>query len=79
MAELCEAVTFSNYRKISSMNASREMYNEGAGEFTRKGVVGDWINYFDHDLNICWNDWIRENLDNIGITDERVTSLFCLI
>ena len=51
VTELCEAVTFSNYRKISSMNAKKDKFNEGKGEFTRKGVVGDWVNYFDEDLN----------------------------
>ena len=76
VVELSEAMTFSNYRKISSMNAKKEKFKEGAGEFTRKGVVGDWVNYFDQDLNNCWNDWIRENLENIGITDEEVTSYF---
>ena len=76
VTELCEAVTFSNYRKISSMNAKKDKFNEGKGEFTRKGVVGDWVNYFDEDLNSCWNDWIQRNLDNIGITEERVTSYF---
>ena len=76
MTELCEAMTFSNYKKISSMNCSKEMYNEGQGEFVRKGMVGDWVNYFDQDLNRCWNHWIRENLNKIGITDEKITSYF---
>ena len=76
VTELCEAVTFSNYRKISSMNAKKDKFNQGKGEFTRKGVAGDWVNYFDEDLNNCWNDWIQRNLDNIGITEERVTSYF---
>ena len=71
VTELCEAMTFSNYRKISSMNKS-ERCKEGSGEFTRKGVVGDWVNYFQEDLN----DWIMENLENIGITEERIRKYF---
>ena len=48
------------------------------GEFTRKGVVGDWVNHFDQDLNNYWNDWIKENLNNIGIKDEKVIAYFDL-
>ena len=76
VTELSEAMTFSNYRKISSMNTKKERFKEGKGEFTRKGVVGDWVNYFDQDLNHCWDDWIAENLDRIGITEEKVTAYF---
>ena len=74
--QLCEATTFSNYKKISTMNSSREMYNEGRGDFIRKGVVGDWVNYFDQALNHSWNDWIQENLANIGVTEDRIISYF---
>ena len=75
VTELCEAMTFSNYRQISSMNKS-ERCKEGSGEFTRKGVVGDWVNYFQEDLNDSWNNWIMENLENIGITEERIRKYF---
>ena len=74
LGELCEAMTFSNYRKISSLNTSSVF----KGEFTRKGVVGDWVNHFDRDLNHCWNSWIEENLNNIGITDEKIIAYFDL-
>ena len=76
VTELCEAMTFSNYKKISSMNNMKDSFNEGKGEFTRKGVVGDWVNYFDKELDESWNDWIKENLAKIGITNEKVTSYF---
>ena len=55
------------------------MFEESKGEFTRKGEVGDWVNYFDQDLDDCWNGWIEENLNNIGITDEKVIDYFNLI
>lgn len=77
VTELNEAMTFGNYKKISSMNAMKGMFNEGKGEFTRKGVVGDWVNYFDGELNQTWNGWIQKNLESLGITeDERVAGYF---
>ena len=77
VTELCEAMTFSNYRKISSMNTvMKEAFNEGRGEFTRKGEVGDWVNYFDTHLAESWQSWIKENLAKIGVTDEKVVSFF---
>ena len=72
----CPLPFLSNYRKISSLN---KMFEESKGEFTRKGEVGDWVNYFDQDLDDCWNGWIKENLSNIGITDEKVIDYFNLI
>ena len=78
LTELCEAMTFSNYKQISSMNVRSDTNKAGTGDFTRKGVVGDWVNHFDQDLNQCWNGWIQENLAGIGITEERVIGYFDL-
>lgn len=75
--ELCKALTFSNYKKVSSMNkVMRPEFKEGRGEFTRKGEVGDWLNHFDEKTNQEWNVWVRDQLDNIGIQEERVRKLF---
>ena len=70
-------VLCSNYKKISIMNTLlRPAFNEGRGDFTRKGEVGDWVNYFEEDLNDSWNNWIMENLENIGITEEKIRKYF---
>ena len=79
VTELCEAMTFSNYKNISSLNARGDRVKEGEGDFTRKGVVGDWVNYFDADLNQLWDGWIRENLASIGITEEKIMEYFSLV
>ena len=79
VTELCEAMAFSNYKNISSLNARGDRVKEGEGDFTRKGVVGDWVNYFDGDLNQLWDGWIRENLASIGITEEKIMEYFSLV
>ena len=33
----------------------------------RKGIVGDWKNYFDDENNIIWDKWIAENLEGTNI------------
>ena len=77
LEELNEALTFNNYKKTSSMNrVMKPEFKEGRGEFTRKGVVGDWINHFDRETNSTWNLWIEENLNRIGIKDQEVLELF---
>ena len=68
-----DLVLRSNYKKISIMNTLlRPAFNEGRGDFTRKGEVGDWVNYFEEERNNKWNDWIRSNLDRIGIHDQNI-------
>ena len=68
-----DLVLCSNYKNISIMNTLlRPAFNEGRGDFTRKGVVGDWVNYFEEERNNKWNDWIRSNLDRIGIHDQNI-------
>ena len=70
-------VVLRNYKKISSMNkVMRPEFKEGRGEFTRKGEGGDWLNHFDEKTNQEWNVWVRDQLDNIGIQEERVRKLF---
>ena len=75
--ELCEALTFSQYKKISTMNtALRPNFQEGQGEFTRKGEVGDWVNHFDEVTCQLWDAWIVENLERLGITETRIKAFF---
>jgi len=76
--ELNEFMKFENYQKTSSLNKRGENWNEGKGQFIRKGIVGDWMNHFDPKLNEEYNVWILEHLDRIGLQDEAVRSYFCL-
>ena len=71
------STNFDSYKNISIMNTLlRPAFNEGRGDFTRKGEVGDWVNHFHQPLNDTWNVWIKRNLDRISITDQNVRKLF---
>lgn len=74
---LNEHMKFDNYQKSSSLNLKSPNW-QGNGQFIRKGIVGDWMNHFTPELNKEYNNWIRENLDRIGITDKTVRSYFTL-
>jgi len=40
---------------------------EKKNPFIRKGVVGDWKNYFDQETNRDWDCWIKETLKDTGM------------
>ena len=54
-----------NLRKhgSESMANGNEMIKEKFVKFFRKGVVGDWKNYFSGDKLKQWDDWIKSNLE----------------
>lgn len=76
--ELGEALKFDNYKKISSMNKMTDRFNENRGEFTRKGIVGDWVNHFTKEMSEDWDKYISENLEVIGIKDPKIEAFFQL-
>ena len=52
----------------------RKLTVEGMGggeqrvkQLFRKGIVGDWKNYFDDENNAIWDKWIAENLEGTNI------------
>ena len=56
-------VSIDNLRHTDSVNKKYEVKNvEGNKNFIRKGMVGDWKNYFDDDLNKEWDKYIEESL-----------------
>ena len=67
--ELCEALKFENFRKTSSMNLATHRHNENQGQFLRKGVVGDWVNYFRDEIAQDWDEYIQSNLDSMQMND----------
>ena len=78
---LQDHVKFDNMKK--NINAySNTSYNTTNPElhFMRKGIVGDWANYFDEQTNKEYNEWILEKikgsgLENLDIFKQILTEL----
>lgn len=65
LEKLMEYVNIENFRKNKMVNKYYEM--GGKEDFMRKGIVGDWKNYFDDNLNAEWNLWIAAELKRTGL------------
>jgi len=76
--KLDDFLQFDNYQKASSQNKKVPNWKEGKGQFIRKGIVGDWMNHFNKDLNDVYNEWISKSLEKIGIQDPEVVGYFTL-
>ena len=75
---LASAMKFDNYQKTSSLNVESSSWYSGKGEFIRKGIVGDWVNYFTDELTMEYDKWIVEQYNKIGIDDKVVLDYFCV-
>ena len=72
-----EHMKFDNYKKTCSLQKGLEEISiEGKGQFIRKGVVGDHVNYFSKELSMEWDDWICTRLDQIGVKEEKIRHFF---
>ena len=69
---------FDKYQKTSSLNVESSNWYSGKGAFIRKGIVGDWVNYFTEELAMEYDKWIVEQCNIIGIEDTNVLDCFCV-
>ena len=79
LEELCKAMQFESYRNICSMNKAEgetSGRHNDRGEFTRKGINGDWKNHFSKRLLEEWDTIITKNLQEIGKSDLPICSFF---
>jgi hypothetical protein len=65
--KLEDHLSFESFRKNPAVNFENMF---PGGKFIRKGVVGDWKNYFSQERSKEWNHWIEENKKRYDIDAE---------
>ena len=63
METLLEAVDIESFRKNVFVNKTKHVIpDEDGNTFIRKGIIGDWKNYFDREMNREWDAAIEKQL-----------------
>jgi len=69
MDKLLKAVDIESFRKNEFLNKFKEIPPDDKGNgFIRKGIIGDWKNYFDDEMNNEWDAYIEKELSESGYT-----------
>lgn len=56
-----DAVNYDHWRKLGFVHLAE-------GNFMRKGIVGDWKNYFTPEMNATMDAWIKEKFGGTGMS-----------
>ncbi|CAH0718740.1 unnamed protein product, partial [Brenthis ino] len=68
--QLCDYVSFDKFKRNQAVNLSMiskvEIFND-PNSFMRKGVAGDWINYFDQQMKEETTKWLEDNLKDTDL------------
>ena len=63
MDTLLAQLDIETFRKNQFVNKTKEIPSDKDGNtFIRKGIIGDWKNYFDDEMNNKWDPWIEKQL-----------------
>ena len=63
MDKLLRAVDIESFRRNVFLNKDKEVPADDKGNgFIRKGIIGDWKNYFDEEMNKEWDPYIHKQL-----------------
>lgn len=66
LARLEAAVAFDAIKTNPLVNKENLLPSAGRGHgFIRKGIVGDWKNHFDEQMDKEWEPWIRRELEGM--------------
>ena len=64
---LVSQVDLEAFRSNKYVNKDKEIpADESGNTFIRKGIIGDWKNYFDDNMNEEWDPWIENQLAGSG-------------
>ena len=69
VSRIVEQTTFSNMKLNPAANNSwmEKYHNEGATPFMRKGIIGDWKNYFSDEQSARMDALVNEKLAGTGL------------
>ena len=71
MDTLLAQLDIETFRQNKFVNKEKEIPPDKKGNtFIRKGIVGDWKNYFDDKMNAEWDPWIEKQLAGTGFQME---------
>ena len=79
LEQLENYLTFDNLKQVGFPGGENGDSPMGKN-FFRKGIVGDWKNYFDGKMVLSWNEWIADHLEgtDIVLPNHQITrSFFC--
>ena len=72
---LLSQVDVEAFRNNKYVNKDKEIPSDESGNtFIRKGITGDWKNYFDCDMNEDWDPWIEKQLAGSGFKMHEIRS-----
>jgi len=60
--------SFENMKKNPNANPLSGIKGDGKG-FQRKGIVGDWKNHFDEEMESMWDKYIEDNVSAFGLEE----------
>ena len=65
--KIVQACSIKNMRKDPMVNIQNSAVDMAAGNFYRKGEVGDWVNYFNEEESKLIDQKCKEHFDPIGL------------
>lgn len=69
MQNVYEHCTFDSMKKNPMANRnSNYLFDTNIGKFMRKGIVGDWKNYFTLSQNAIFNELYETRMKDIGLS-----------
>ena len=75
LGKIANLLSFENMKKNPLVNPTSGLPKQKT--FMRRGIVGDWRNHFNEDMNTTWNAWIEFQSHNDESVLKELTSIEC--
>lgn len=67
-ASVVESCSFSSMAKTKGTLQDDDGLGGNSSKFFRKGIIGDWKNYFNKEQSLRMDQWVKETLDGSGLS-----------